>query len=119
MTPEEKADALLRSLLTPKQEASMDQLGFFELRGNMGGGWRIYTTQGWVGNLRFQKKIGREVLWVRRCAHPSMMVCCGNRIDHFGIPHFGETAPKADAFIAQLLTIQANEALMRNIAQLA
>lgn len=92
-----RAEALLRSLLSEEQRATLDEHGWFEVRGSAGGRWRIRCS-GQSGNVDLMPEHGdqREATY---CAHPLDL-------------------PDADAWIAQMLALVTDEGGFTEVANL-
>lgn len=97
---ERKAMETLRSMLTDEQRAEMDTKGYFQVRGSAGHLYRININEGYQGNVRWIGKSGRKK--AEFCCHPKGMR--GRDLDGA----IG-SLPKADAFLAQKLMIEADE----------
>jgi hypothetical protein len=92
-----RSEALLRSLLSEEQRATLGAHGWFEVRGSAGGRWRIRCS-GQSGNVDLMPEHGdaRDATY---CAHPPGL-------------------PDADAWIAQMLALVTDEGRFTEVANL-
>lgn len=93
---EDRARALLRSLLSDEQWASYEGHGWFEVRGRSGRRWRI-RDRGQSGNIDLMPEIGEE-RDATYCAHPP------------------EGLPDADAHAAQMLALVTDDEAFLRVA---
>lgn len=88
-----RAEQLLMSLLSDEQRRTRREHGWFEVRGSLGGRWRI-RNRGQSGNVDLMPQTGNERL-MSFCIHPP------------------DRLPDADAHVAQMLGIVTDELAFR------
>jgi hypothetical protein len=88
-----RAEQLLMSLLNDEQRRTRREHGWFEVRGSLGGRWRI-RNQGQSGNVDLMPQDG-DVRLMSFCIHPP------------------DRLPDADAHVAQMLGIVTDELAFR------
>ena len=93
---EDRAEALLLSLLTEEQTMEFIDQGTITVRGNMGGLYRINARGGVHGNIRAIDDHGCHLGSL--CVQPQMY----SHVD-------GAALPTSDGFVGQLLAIRFNE----------
>ena len=93
-----RAEQLLLSLLNDEQRRTRAEHGWFEVRGSLGGRWRIRNS-GQSGNVDLMPQAGNERL-MSLCIHPPGGL------------------PDADAHVAQMLGIVTDELAFRRTGNL-
>lgn len=98
-----RAQELLLSLLTQRQEDYLIADGYIPVTSNTGNEWKIYTDS-YSNNLR--KRNGN--FWDTYCANIAAL--------SWNYNHRVVTAPRSDHHVAQLLMLQTNEKALHAVA---
>lgn len=95
----EKAEGLLRSLLTPEQQEQLDRHGWFEITGSLGNRYRLETDD-YQGNVYWIDEDGNALGSL--CAHPRMASFTDDG-------SFAGQLPTLAAVAGQMLALQCDE----------